>query len=662
MGCPHLEVNEGRNKHIVSEASNFQNNLENQNIPAPAYQNIPTLDKLKEDLIKFVERIDIIDTLTEKDDTQSPPLISLKKQEIDIMKEFLNSKANEIKNDIDSFRDKDILKINNKEELNRLTETLLSKLYIKRVYIQKIKDEISNIEEREDLFKIDYLTIMIVGKSGVGKSTLINKFLELRRSNEAQVGIGRFQTTEIKPYTSSKVPYLRLVDTRGIELSQKFGANEVLNVSKKFINEQIKKNNSKDFVQCIWYCITGPRLEDVETDLLEKLRKTYPDSKIPIIIVYTQAVDELITKKMAEYIKELKLDAKFIPILAGEKRLMNKITMEPFGKEDLIMETLKKCEEALQVGDMCSLMTKQISNHLIQFFERQFEKTEEIEKLLIYKFLNDFNKVLTKEEITQFIINILVNIFDNFLQNNNNNERNIKRILENQFKEHLKKYIDYCKNKIERKINSTLDEKCYQFINIQVEEEIDKNEHIPIKKKRVFKQFKETTKNFLETNLIYIYEKGYIKMLLDEIKILIDNIKESLNKKLKEEYIFEREITDSINECFQGKFLKLKNEIEITLKINENNFNNNNPPYYNYVDYPENQESDNNYQLLNREEQENINNRRTIEESNGNDNDNDNENYNSNFNNNNQDDMIQNNINNESNDNNEDNNSPYPGL
>ena len=658
MGCPHLEVKEGINKHIASEAFNFQNNLENQNNPAPAYQNIPTLDKLKEDLIKFVERIDIIDTLTEKDDTQSPPLISLKKQEIDIMKEFLNSKANEIKNDIHSFQDKDILKINNKEELNRLTETLLSKLYIKRVYIQKIKDEISNIEEREDLFKIDYLTIMIVGKSGVGKSTLINKFLELRRSNEAQVGIGRFQTTEIKPYTSSKVPYLRLVDTRGIELSQKFGANEVLNVSKKFINEQIKKNNSKDFVQCIWYCITGPRLEDVETDLLEKLRKTYPDSKIPIIIVYTQAVDELITKKMAEYIKELKLDAKFIPILAGEKRLMNKITMEPFGKEDLIMETLKKCEEALQVGDMCSLMTRQISNHLIQFFENQFEKTEEIEKLLIYKFLNDFNKVLTEEEITQFIIDILVNIFDNFLENNNNNERNIKRILENQFKEHLKKYIDYCKNKIERKINSTLDEKCYQFINIQVEEEIDKNEHIPIKKKRVFKQFKETTKNFLETNLIYIYEKGYIKMLLDEIKILIDNIKESLNKKLKEEYILEREITDSINECFQGKFLKLKNEIEITLKINENNFNNNNPPYYNYVDYPENQESDNNYQLLNREAQENINNRRTIEESNGNDN----ENYNSNFNNNNQGDMIQNNINNESNDNNEDNNSPYPGL
>ena len=57
---------------------------------------------------------------------------------------------------------------------------------------------------------------------------------------------------------------------------------------------------------------------------------------------------------MAEYIKSLKLDARFIPILAGEKRLMNNTIMEPFRKEDLIMETLKKCEEAMQ-GDMRSL-------------------------------------------------------------------------------------------------------------------------------------------------------------------------------------------------------------------------------------------------------------------------------------------------------------------
>ena len=461
MGCSHLGVTDDKKKPIAFSNRNFQDNFEYQNNPVSPYQNnIFTLDQLKEELKNFLDRIDIIDTLTEKDDSKSLPLISLKNQEKDIMKEFLISKAHEIKNDIDSFEDKDILKINNKNELDRLTETLLNKLNIRKVYIKKLQEEISYIEKKEDLYKIDYLTIMIVGKSGVGKSTLINKFLELKKSNEAQVGTGNFQTIEIKPYTSSKVPYLRLVDTRGIELNEKFGADEVLKASQKFINDQIEKKISKDFVQCIWYCITGARLEKVEIDLLDKLRKAYPDSKIPIIFVYTQAVDEQISKQMAEYIKKLKLDARFIPILAGEKRLMNNTIMEPFGKEDLIMETLKKCEEALQ-GDMRSLMTDQISDYLIQIFEKQFEKTEEIEKILIYKFLNDFNIVLNENEMKQFIIDVLVDIFNNFLENNNNNERNIKTILENQFKEHLEKYIIYCKNKIDVKINAILDEKCY---------------------------------------------------------------------------------------------------------------------------------------------------------------------------------------------------------
>ena len=176
------------------------------------------------------------------------------------------------------------------------------------------------------------------------------------------------------------------------------------------------------------------------------------------------------------------------------------------------------------------------------------------------------------------------------------------------------------------------------------------------------KRFKETTKNFLQANLNYIYEKGYIKMLLDEINILTNSIKESLKTKLKEEYIIEEEIKESINECFQGKFLKLKEVIEKALNINENNskFNKNNTPYYNCIDYPENPESDNKFQRPNVETQENIYNRQTIEENNENNNDY----YNYNFNNDNQEDMIQNNINNGNYDNNEENKSspPYPNI
>ena len=62
---------------------------------------------------------------------------------------------------------------------------------------------------------------MLVGKSGVGKSTLINQFLKLK-GKKAKTGAGNFQTILADVYTSKSVPSLRLVDTRGIEFSKEF--------------------------------------------------------------------------------------------------------------------------------------------------------------------------------------------------------------------------------------------------------------------------------------------------------------------------------------------------------------------------------------------------------------------------------------------------------
>ena len=87
------------------------------------------------------------------------------------------------------------------------------------IYEEKIKREINNINENENCFKIDNLTIMLVGKRGVGKSTLINQFLKLEGSKKAKTGVGSFQTTIITSYENASVPFLRLIDTRGIELN-----------------------------------------------------------------------------------------------------------------------------------------------------------------------------------------------------------------------------------------------------------------------------------------------------------------------------------------------------------------------------------------------------------------------------------------------------------
>ena len=75
---------------------------------------------------------------------------------------------------------------------------------------------------------------MVVGISGVGKSTLINKFL----NTNAPTGTGNFQTVSIEEYKNDKIPCLKLIDTRGIELNTKYGAEEIREDCSNYIKKK----------------------------------------------------------------------------------------------------------------------------------------------------------------------------------------------------------------------------------------------------------------------------------------------------------------------------------------------------------------------------------------------------------------------------------------
>jgi predicted GTPase len=49
------------------------------------------------------------------------------------------------------------------------------------IYKNKIKKQISKIKEDEKSISINHLTILLTGKSGTGKSTLINVLLKLKK-------------------------------------------------------------------------------------------------------------------------------------------------------------------------------------------------------------------------------------------------------------------------------------------------------------------------------------------------------------------------------------------------------------------------------------------------------------------------------------------------
>ena len=240
---------------------------------------------------------------------------------------------------------------------------ILDKEKAEQAYSNKIKREIAKLNKDKKQFEIKYLTVMLVGKSGVGKSTLINNLLKLSREYKAKTGTGKFQTILIQSYQSNTIPILRLVDTRGIELNVQYGADAVKTDAEKFINLQLASNDPNNFVQCIWYCITGNRFEQAEIDLLNYLKKSYEDTNIPIIIVYTQATDNNTINDMQKYIKDKNIDANFIRVLAERKHLVNDNYLEAFGMDELVKETLEKCKKAMK-GEMRSVMTKNITNNL----------------------------------------------------------------------------------------------------------------------------------------------------------------------------------------------------------------------------------------------------------------------------------------------------------
>ena len=113
--------------------------------------------------------------------------------------------------------------------------------------------------------------ILLIGKTNVGKSTLINEFLNINKENEnfAAEGTGcPTPTIDFKEYFGKRneTKYV-LYDTNGIQLG---GENSIENSLKKFENG-IKEN----LINCIWYCISGSCIEDQEKNLIKKLINIY---------------------------------------------------------------------------------------------------------------------------------------------------------------------------------------------------------------------------------------------------------------------------------------------------------------------------------------------------------------------------------------------------
>lgn len=187
----------------------------------------------------------------------------------------------------------------------------------------------------EKLKNLKKLNIIVVGKSGVGKSTLINSIF---RGNFAETGLGRPVTQGIKRIEKDGFP-LAIYDTPGFELSGK-QQNSVKDEIMGLINEGLRSRDINNAIHCIWYCINvgGNRtFDDTEMQWLRSLTESNKATQVPIIVVLTQACPKKKAAEMKGLVEKENLDiVKVVPVLAQDMDFDEEYVARAYGLDRLI--------------------------------------------------------------------------------------------------------------------------------------------------------------------------------------------------------------------------------------------------------------------------------------------------------------------------------------
>lgn len=211
--------------------------------------------------------------------------------------------------------------------------------------MSKMYDNINVAEEfyqriENELGKLKKVKILVLGKTGAGKSTLINA---LFRENILKTGVGYPMTKSINKVEKEGVP-LVLYDTRGLELDNS-SRLEVYNEVANFVKDINTKEDER--LNLIYYCINaqGLRIEREEEELIKTLSK---DNKV--IIVLTKFFSDE-AKDFYNFIKNMNMgEFAIAPVLAKNLKINKDNIIVSHGLEELVEMSIDALDDEYKIS------------------------------------------------------------------------------------------------------------------------------------------------------------------------------------------------------------------------------------------------------------------------------------------------------------------------
>ncbi|MGG7144891.1 GTPase [Clostridium nigeriense] len=197
--------------------------------------------------------------------------------------------------------------------------------------------------------------VLVIGNSGVGKSTLINAVLG---EEKAKTGWGITGTTDrLEIYESESIPF-RIIDSVGFEPSF-IKRQKAINAVKKWSKASAKQGNECNEINVIWFCIDGTTSKLFPNTIKDFLRAISIWKTVPVITVITKSYSVPERENNIKMVKEAfdkqnkysnKLE-EIIPVVADKYQINDTIFVAPEGITELIDITNKIMPEGIKASE-----------------------------------------------------------------------------------------------------------------------------------------------------------------------------------------------------------------------------------------------------------------------------------------------------------------------